>query len=145
MTKPLHASFVTIVEGSTKVSGCRRSSQSGIYVLLCDTSDHLLNHYSQGFRPQFFACLQGKSVGDTRIELFRSEEQAKSQQAATRLIVIRPHTTISVNKDKHSFTVSNSTIVTQSDADLRQWLTKIYQVQPTVKGLSDYSLQIYDG
>jgi len=100
---------------------------------------------SQGFKPQYFACLQGQSLGNTRIELFKSEEQAKSQQAAPRLIVIKPNTTIKVNKEKHSFTINNATVVTQSDADLKQWLTKIYQAQPTVKGLSDYSLQIYDG
>ena len=99
----------------------------------------------QGFKPQFFACLHGQSRATTRIELFKSEEQAKSQQPATRLIVIKPSITIGVNKEKHSFAIGNSTLVTQSDADLKQWLTKIYQAQPTVKGLSDYSLQIYDG
>ena len=99
----------------------------------------------QGFKPQFFACLHGQSLGNTRIELYKDEEQAKSQQGSTRLIPIKPNITIGVNKDKHSFTISNSTLVTQSDADLKQWLTKIYQAQPTVKGLSEYSLQIYDG
>ena len=102
-------------------------------------------HQRQGFKQQYFACLQGSSVGNTRIELFKSEEQAKSQQAATRLILIKPNIMISVNKEKHSFSINNSVIVTQSDADLKQWLMKIYQAQPTVRGLSDYSLQIYDG
>jgi len=99
----------------------------------------------QGFKPQFFACLHGQSIGTTRIELYKTEEQAKSQQAAHRVIVIKPNTTIGVKKERHSFTISNTTVLTQSDADLKQWLTRIYQAQPTVKGLSDYSSQIYDG
>jgi len=101
----------------------------------------------QGFKPQFFACLHShqQAIGNTRIELYKTEEQAKSQQAAQRCIVIKPHVTIGVKKERHSFTIGNTTILTQSDADLKQWLTRIYQAQPTVKGLSDYSSQIYDG
>lgn len=114
---------------------------------MCDVNEAtcLLCIIQHGFKPQFFACLQGQSLGNTRIELFKSEENAKSQQAATRLIVIKPNIAINVNKDKHAFTIGSTTVMTQSDADLKQWLTKIYQAQPTVKGLSEYSLQIYDG
>ena len=101
--------------------------------------------FLQRSKPQYFACLRGSTLERIRIEIFKTEDQARSQQPAHKVISIQSRSTIKVKKEKYLFTIGNVVFSAQSEADLKQWLTKIHEVQPTVNGLSEYAMQTYEG
>jgi len=89
--------------------------------------------------------LRGSTFDRIRIELFKTDDQTRFSQDAHRIFSIQQHSTIKVKKDKNSFVVGNVTFSTQSEGELKQWLSKIREVQPSVNGLSEYSAQMYEG